>query len=67
MEIEEEIKSIIKNSPVKEDSLHSEITLRWVLKLEPDADEALKIVALSHDIERAVTNKVLRQKYSGTN
>ncbi len=31
---------------------HSRRTVFWLLKLKPDADEALKIAALAHDIER---------------
>lgn len=35
--------------------IHSRLVSKWVLRLKPDADEALKIAALSHDMERAVT------------
>ena len=35
--------------------IHAGLVLKWVLKLKPDADEALKIAALSHDIDRAIT------------
>ncbi len=35
-----------------EDPRHAENTLDWLLKLKPDADEALQIAALGHDIER---------------
>ena len=31
--------------------------LEWVLKLKPDADEALQIAALAHDIDRAVEKR----------
>jgi hypothetical protein len=31
---------------------HSRRTVFWLLKLKPDADQALKIAALAHDIER---------------
>lgn len=53
--VKEEIKNIIKESPIEEDPVHSELVLKWVLKLKPDADEALKIAALAHDIDRAIT------------
>ena len=53
--VKKEIEEIISKSPVKVDSVHSELTLKWVLKLKPDADEALKIAALGHDIERGIT------------
>lgn len=32
--------------------LHSRRTVDWLLQLKPDADQALKIAALAHDIER---------------
>ena len=36
-----------------EDPIHAENVLEWLLKLKPDADEALQIAALAHDIDRA--------------
>jgi hypothetical protein len=65
LEIKKEIGQIIKNSPVAEDPIHSELVLRWVLKLKPDADEGLQIAALAHDIERAmaeITDSESKQK-----
>jgi len=53
--IRRKIKEIISKSPLVFESVHSELTLKWVIKLKPDADEALKIAALCHDIERAIT------------
>ncbi|MBW1816274.1 MAG: DUF4202 family protein [Deltaproteobacteria bacterium] len=54
-------RAIIAVSKVPEDPLHAENTLDWLLRLKPDADEALKIAALGHDIERALeTRKVKR-------
>lgn len=53
-EIKKEIEEIIKQSPVPTDMLHSESTLKWLLVLKPDADQALQIAALGHDIERSV-------------
>ncbi len=53
--LKKEIKEIITKSPLEFDPKHSELTLKWVLKLKPDADEALQIAALAHDIERAIT------------
>ncbi len=50
--LEKEIEKIIAKSPVKEDPSHSKSTREWVLVLKPDADEALQIAALAHDIER---------------
>ena len=58
------IEKIIKKSLVPEDPFHSKNTLKWLLKLKPDADEALKISALGHDIERAIEErKVKRHDY----
>lgn len=51
--LEKEIEKIIAKSPVKTESVHSKATKKWLLKLKPDADEALQIAALAHDIERA--------------
>ncbi|MFA6428044.1 MAG: DUF4202 family protein [Candidatus Buchananbacteria bacterium] len=49
------IKKIIKKSPLEWDLLHAQKTLFWLLKLNPEADEILKIAALAHDLERGVT------------
>ena len=49
----ERIRSAISKSKTPEDPLHAESTLAWVLKLMPEADEAMKLAALGHDIERA--------------
>jgi hypothetical protein len=54
---EKRIRSVISRSQVPEDPLHAENTLAWVLKLMPEADEAMKIAALGHDIDRAVENR----------
>ena len=50
--LENEILEIISKSPVKTDLAHAKSTRNWVLKLKPDADYALQISALAHDIER---------------
>jgi len=47
------IRKIISNSSVPEDPDHAENVLEWLLRIEPDADEALQIAALAHDIDRA--------------
>jgi hypothetical protein len=52
--VKKRIEEIIKTSPVPEDPIHSKNTLEWLLWLKPDADEALQIAALGHDIERAI-------------
>lgn len=38
----------------KNDIIHAKRTVYWVKKLKPDADEALLIAAVAHDIERAI-------------
>ncbi|MCP5086817.1 MAG: DUF4202 domain-containing protein, partial [Rhodobacteraceae bacterium] len=44
---------------------HAENTLKWLFTLEPEADPALQIAALAHDIDRAVeTRKVRRADFS---
>jgi hypothetical protein len=53
----QKIRAIISQSSVPEDPVHAENVLEWVLKLKPDADEALQIAALAHDIDRAVEKR----------
>ena len=60
--VKKKIEKIIKNSLVPEDPIHSKNTLEWLLKLKPDADEALKIAALGHDIERAIEKRKVKRK-----
>ncbi len=60
--VKKKIEQIIKKSSVPEDFVHSENTLDWLLKLKPNADEGLKIAALSHDIERAIEKRKVRRK-----
>lgn len=52
--VEKEIEEVISHSPVETDPVHSKNTRMWVLKLNPEADEALQIAALAHDIERGL-------------
>ncbi len=53
--IKKEIESILPKSPLDFELTHAKLVLKWVCKLKPEADEALKIAALSHDIDRAIT------------
>ncbi|MEE9168544.1 MAG: DUF4202 family protein [bacterium] len=63
--IESEIETIISRSEVPEDPIHSKNTREWVLKLKPEADMALQIAALGHDIERSIRErKIRREDYS---
>ena len=60
--VKKKIEGIIEKSLVTEDPIHSKNTLEWLLKLKPNADEALKIAALGHDIERAIEEQKVRRK-----
>lgn len=51
-EIERFVASGLKKAGKEHVLLHSRRTVFWLLELKPDADEALKIAALAHDIER---------------
>ena len=64
-QIEKEIDAITKKSPIKTDNSHSKNVLSWVLKFNPQADLALKISALGHDIDRSFPELQLkREKFS---
>lgn len=66
--IESEIETIIAQSEVPEDPIHSKNTREWVLKLKPQADMALQIAALGHDIERSIIErKIKRANYTNYN
>jgi hypothetical protein len=58
------IAEVIAGSSVPEDPWHSSNTVEWLLRLDPDADAALQLAALGHDIDRAVAaRKVLRADF----
>jgi len=59
--IESEIETIIAKSQVPEDSIHSKNTREWVIKLKPEADIALQIAALGHDIERSIEKRKIKR------
>ena len=63
--IKEEICSILVQYS-QHDFEHAHYVLEWVLKLKPDADDALQIAALAHDIERAYykEHKLKREEFS---
>ena len=56
------IRAIIAGSSVPEDPRHAENTLEWLLRLDPEAEEALQIAALAHDIERASKDRKVRRE-----
>jgi hypothetical protein len=51
---EDRIRSIISRSRVPEDPRHAESTVAWVFRLMPEAEQALLLAALCHDIDRAI-------------
>ncbi len=57
------IRAFIACSVVPEDPHHAENTLEWLLRLEPDAGEALQLAALAHDIDRATPERVRREEH----
>ena len=59
--VKQAIEAVVAESNVPEDPVHSKNTLAWLLKLKPDADEALQIAALGHDIERAIERRKVRR------
>ncbi|HRY82329.1 MAG TPA: DUF4202 family protein [Candidatus Moranbacteria bacterium] len=67
--LEKEIIKILPKSPLIFELKHAQLTLKWLLRLNPDADEALRISALAHDIERAITGITEKdlKEYSGIN
>jgi hypothetical protein len=44
---------------------HFKQTVYWLLKLKPDADEAMRIAAISHDIERAYRSDEQKENAEG--
>jgi hypothetical protein len=53
--IKKQIELILPKSPLSFELIHAQLVLKWVLKLKPDANEALQISAIGHDIDRAIT------------
>lgn len=51
VQLKKRIADLLIRSSFPEAPFHSENTLEWVLRLKPDADPALRIAALAHDIE----------------
>ena len=60
--LKERIDETVVLSPYPEDVFHSINTLEWVLKLKPDADTALRIAALGHDIERGLVDRTVKAR-----
>ena len=66
--VKREIQKILKNSDCanladrEKDLAHATLVLEWVLKLDPDANEALQIAALGHDIDRAIEKRRVKKE-----
>ncbi|MBX4196771.1 HD domain-containing protein [Candidatus Pacearchaeota archaeon] len=60
--ITKEIDNLTKHSKSKIEYSHSHSVLKWVLKLKPDADIALKVAALGHDIDRSYGEPVKKDE-----
>jgi hypothetical protein len=58
--VKQKIDDIMLMSIYPEDIFHSINTLEWILKLDPDADAALRIAALGHDIERGMPDRMIQ-------
>jgi len=64
----QKIRAVIAGSRVPEDPRHADNTLEWLLRLEPDAGDALQLAALAHDIDRAIEEiKVRRADFDDYN
>lgn len=64
----QKIRLIVAGSRVPEDSRHADNTLEWLLRLAPDADQALQLAAMAHDIDRAIEEiKVNRADFDDYN
>ena len=57
----QKIRAVIAGSRVPEDPRHADNTLEWLLRLEPDAGDALQLAALAHDIDRAIEEIKVRR------
>ena len=61
---EARIRAAIARSEVPEDPVHADNTLHWLRRLAPDADPALRLAALAHDIERATPDRYRREQFA---
>ncbi|GMQ83607.1 MAG: hypothetical protein BMS9Abin06_0342 [Gammaproteobacteria bacterium] len=57
----QKIRAVIAGSQVPEDPRHADNTLERLLRLQPDAGEALQLAALAHDIDRAIEESKIRR------
>ncbi len=57
-----EIEKILIKSPVTTELQHGKAAKKWLLVLEPNANEAMQIAALAHDIERSFIDEKKHNK-----
>ena len=57
------IDNLTKSSSSSIEYSHSQSVLKWLLKLKPEADIALKLSALGHDIDRSFGQPVKREDF----
>jgi len=62
-----EIDNLTKHSSSTIEYSHSQSVLKWLLKLKPNADIALRISALGHDIDRSYGQPVKRDNFKTYN
>lgn len=60
--LKSEIAEIFSKAEFELEGAHSLDTLGWVMKIDPEASEALQIAALAHDIDRGIKPKITREK-----
>jgi hypothetical protein len=60
--IKSELKAIFSKAEFELEGAHSTDTLKWVKKIDANASESLQIAALSHDIDRAVGQRIKREE-----
>ena len=61
----QEILRCVAKSSIPEDLPHAKNTAKWVLRLNPQASQAMQIAALAHDIERAdEKHKIKRRNFN---
>jgi len=58
--VRRKINELVVQSSYPEEPFHSINTLEWLLKLDPNADIALQVAALGHDIERSIEKRKVR-------
>lgn len=60
--VKKQIEELTKKSIAEEDYVHSQLTLKNVLKLKANADTALQVAALGHDIDRCFPEKRVKKE-----